>query len=312
MHNYMTANRIFVAGHNGMVGSALVERLRVAGYEVLTAERSSLDLLDANAVEQWLRKERPEAIIMAAAKVGGILANSKFPAQFIYQNLVMASNVIHAAHVCDIDELLFLGSSCIYPRDAAQPIKEDSLLTGSLEPTNQWYAVAKIAGVKLCQAYQAEYGRRYLSAMPTNLYGPRDNFELSTSHVLPALISKAHSAKLHNGEMEVWGTGSARREFLHVFDCADACLFLLKHYDGTLPVNIGFGKDIAISDLTKLICEIVGFDGEIRFDTSKPDGTPRKLLDNTRLSALGWQPQISLRNGIEETYDWFKESLAGH
>ncbi|MBA4781352.1 MAG: GDP-L-fucose synthase [Blastomonas sp.] len=308
----MTANRIFVAGHNGMVGSALVERLRVAGYEVLTAERSSLDLLDANAVEQWLRKERPEAIIMAAAKVGGILANSKFPAQFIYQNLVMASNVIHAAHVCDIDELLFLGSSCIYPRDAAQPIKEDSLLTGSLEPTNQWYAVAKIAGVKLCQAYQAEYGRRYLSAMPTNLYGPRDNFELSTSHVLPALISKAHSAKLHNGEMEVWGTGSARREFLHVFDCADACLFLLKHYDGTLPVNIGFGKDIAISDLTKLICEIVGFDGEIRFDTSKPDGTPRKLLDNTRLSALGWQPQISLRNGIEETYDWFKESLAGH
>tara|TARA_B100000929_G_scaffold262583_1_gene228018 strand:- start:536 stop:1471 length:936 start_codon:yes stop_codon:yes gene_type:complete len=307
----LTNKRIFVAGHRGMVGSALMRRLENEECTLLTADRSELDLLNQNAVRQWMGANRPHAIILAAAKVGGILANDSRPADFLYDNLMIAANVIEAAHCASVDRLLFLGSSCIYPKFADQPIREDSLLTGPLEPTNEWYAIAKIAGIKLCQAYRKQYGRDFISAMPTNLYGPFDNFDLQSSHVMPALIRKAHEAKSNRAEsLVVWGTGTPRREFLHVDDCADACVFLLKHYSGDQHVNVGSGSDISILELTELICRIVGFEGEIVKDSSKPDGTPRKLMDSTFLANMGWERRIELEDGVRRTYQWFLRNTA--
>ena len=301
-----------MAGHRGMVGSAIVRRLEHEKCALLLAGRSELDLMDQQAVHIWFQNHRPDIVILAAAKVGGILANDSFPADFIYQNIVVATNVISAAHSVDVPRLLNLGSSCIYPRLADQPIVEESLLTGALEPTNEWYAVAKIAGIKLAQAYRRQYGRDYISAMPTNLYGPGDNYDLLSSHVLPALIRKAHDAKLTEAKaIEIWGTGTPRREFLHVDDCADACIFLLKSYSSDMHVNVGSGTDIAISELARLVCEVVGFSGEIVFDRSKPDGTPRKLMSNARLKELGWVPSIELRDGIAHAYADFCRTVAG-
>lgn len=304
----LPGKRVFVAGHRGMVGSAIVRRLEGSGVELLTAGRDELDLLDQAAVRGWMVDRRPDVVVVAAAKVGGILANDTLPASFLYENLVIETNLIDAAHRADVDRLLFLGSSCIYPKLAAQPITEDSLLTGPLEPTNEWYAVAKIAGIKLCQAYRRQYGRDYISAMPTNLYGPGDNFDLNTSHVMPALMRKAHEAKLADAEsITIWGTGTPRREFLHADDCADACVFLLQGYSGEEHVNVGSGEDLTILELAQMVCDAVGFDGAIVRDTSKPDGTPRKLMSADRLRGLGWQPRIDLSNGIASTYRWFKE-----
>ena len=298
----LAGKRIWIAGHRGMVGGALVRRLESEACEVLTTERS-LDLRDQASVRAWLAEETPDAIVLAAAKVGGILANDSYPADFLYDNLMIAANVIEAAHRADVDRLLFLGSSCIYPRLAAQPMREDALLTGLLEPTNEWYAIAKIAGIKLAQAYRKQHGRSYISAMPTNLYGPGDNYHPENSHVLPALIRKTHEAKTGDADaIEVWGTGTPRREFLHVDDLADALVHLLVHYDEAEHVNVGAGEDIAIGDLARLVAEVVGFTGGIEFDASKPDGTPRKLLDCSKLSDLGWQPSIGLRDGIAAAY----------
>lgn len=303
--------RIWVAGNRGMVGQALVRRLGRERCEVLKVARADLDLRDGAAVSRWLAAHRPHAILMAAAKVGGIEANRRYPAEFLYDNLAISANVIHAAHASGVEKLVYLGSSCVYPRFAPQPIPEDALLTGPLEPTNEWYAVAKIAGIKLCQAYRAEHGADFVSVMPTNLYGPGDNFDLETSHVLPALLRKAHEAKL-NGDRElvVWGSGTPRREFLHVDDCADALLHVLRHYSDASPINIGIGEDIAIGDLASLVARVVGFDGELRFDTSRPDGTPRKLLDVSRLTALGWRAAIPLEAGIAATYQAFLKHAA--
>jgi GDP-L-fucose synthase len=298
--------RIFVAGHRGMVGSAVVRRLAREDCTVLVATRDELDLLRQDAVERWMQSNRPDAVVLAAAKVGGILANDRYPADFLYQNLLIETNVIGAAAAQPVGKLVFLGSSCIYPKLAPQPLKEESLLTGPLEPTNEWYAVAKIAGIKLCQAFRRQHGLDFISAMPTNLYGPGDNFDLQSSHVLPALIRKAHEAKLSGAAaLEVWGTGQVRREFLHVDDCADAVVHLLKHYSGETHVNVGCGDDLTIRELASMVCTAVGFRGELRFDTSKPDGTPRKLMDISRLIQMGWSPRIGLRQGIEATYDWF-------
>ena len=297
----LKGRRVYVAGHRGMVGAALVRRLPQRGAEVVTADRS-LDLRDQAAVTRWFAQERPDAVIVAAAKVGGILANTSFPAEFLYDNLMIEANLIAAARRHGADKLLFLGSSCIYPRLAPQPISEDALLTGPLEPTNEWYAVAKIAGVKLCQSYRRQYGCDFIAAMPTNLYGPGDDYDLATSHVIPAFIRKAHEARKSGGAMTVWGSGAPRREFLHADDLADACLFLLERYSGEAPVNVGFGEDIAIAELAALVAEVVGFTGEIAFDRDKPDGTPRKLLDSARLRAMGWRPRIALRDGIAEAY----------
>jgi GDP-L-fucose synthase len=308
----LTGKRVFVAGHRGMVGSALVRRLGREDCAVLTATRQELDLLDQAAVNAWMAEHRPQAVIIAAAKVGGIMANNTYPADFIYENLVIETNLIHAAWKTGCEKLLFLGSSCIYPRLAAQPIREDSLLTGPLEPTNEWYAVAKIAGIKLCQAYRKQHGCDFISAMPTNLYGPGDNFDLNSSHVLPALIRKAHEAKLANApSMEIWGTGSPRREFLHVDDLADACVMLLKTYSGEQHVNVGSGEDLTILEITGIVKDAVGFAGEIVCDTSKPDGTPRKLMSAAKLRAMGWTPSIPLDEGIKSTYQWFLEHRAG-
>ena len=291
--------RVWVAGHRGLVGSAIVRRLSGEQCIVLTADRARVDLLNPVQVTDWLDHARPHAIILAAAKVGGILANTNFPAEFIYENLTIETNVIHAAHVCGVEKLLFLGSSCIYPKYSSQPIAEAALLTGALEPTNEWYAVAKIAGIKLCQAYRRQYGCDFIVAMPTNLYGPGDNYDLASAHVLAALLRKVFEAKSRcEHAVEIWGTGNPRREFLHVDDCADALVFLLKNYSEEAPINLGYGKDLTIADLARLIKEVVGFDGDLSFDTSKPDGTPRKLLDTSRLTALGWQPKIALREGI--------------
>ncbi len=302
----LAGKRVWVAGHRGMVGSAIVRRLSGEACDVLTAGRESVDLLDQAAVRRWLAETRPDAIVLAAAKVGGILANDSFPADFLYDNLMIAANVIEAAHASDVDRLLFLGSSCIYPKFAPQPIEESALLTGALEPTNEWYAIAKIAGLKLAQAYRKQHGRDYISGMPTNLYGPGDNFDLSSSHVMPALIRKAHEAKLAGAaSITIWGTGTPRREFLHVDDCADACVHLLKNYSGDEHVNIGSGTDVTILELTELVCEVVGFRGEIIRDQTKPDGTPRKLMAADRLRAAGWSPTIDLRPGIKATYAWF-------
>lgn len=303
--------KIWVAGHRGMVGSAIVRRLDGENCDIITAGRETLDLADQAAVRSWVAETKPDAIIVAAAKVGGILANSEYPADFLYENLVLETNIIEAAHRADINRLLFLGSSCIYPKFANQPIDENALLTGPLEPTNLWYAIAKIAGIKLCEAYRLQHGRDYISAMPTNLYGIGDNFDLQSSHVLPALIRKAHDAKTAGHEnIEIWGSGTPLREFMHADDCADACVFLLQNYSDALHMNIGYGEDITIRDLAQIICKIVGFKGELVFDSSKPDGTPRKLMDSTRINALGWKPKIGLEAGITSTYDYYLQNIA--
>jgi GDP-L-fucose synthase len=305
----LSGKRIYVAGHGGMVGSAIVRRLEREDCAILTAPRS-VDLREQQAVRAWFAENRPEAVIVAAAKVGGILANDSFPAQFLYDNLMIEANLIEAAHRYAAEKLLFLGSSCIYPRLAPQPIAEDALLAGPLEPTNEWYAVAKIAGIKLCQAYRREHGCDFISAMPTNLYGPGDNFDLASSHVMPALIRKAHEAKRAGAaRIEIWGSGTPRREFLHVDDLADACVFLLKAYSGEQHVNVGSGKDIPIIDLTRLVCDVVGFAGEIVTDPTKPDGTPRKLMSGDKLAAMGWRPAIALRDGIADAYRHFLEHV---
>lgn len=304
----LDGRRVWVAGHGGMVGAALVRRLAREDCEILTVDRAQVDLRRQSEVEDWLAEARPEAVVVAAATVGGILANASRPAEFIYDNLAIETNVIHGAWRSGVEKLLFLGSSCIYPRDAAQPMTEEALLTGPLEPTNQWYAVAKIAGLKLCQAYRREHGCDFITAMPTNLYGPGDNFDLASSHVVAALMRKAHEARIAgDGALTVWGTGRPRRELLYVEDLADALVFLLRNYSGEPHVNVGTGKDIAISELAALIAEVVGFDGALTFDPSKPDGTPRKLLDVSRLAALGWSPSTSLRDGLTATYRWYCE-----
>jgi GDP-L-fucose synthase len=302
----LSGKRVWIAGHRGMVGSALVRRLEREGCEILTAGREDADLTRQDQTENWMADARPQAVFLAAATVGGILANDTRPAEFIYDNLIIEANIINGAWRTGVEKLLFLGSSCIYPKLAAQPMAEDALLTGALEPTNQWYAVAKIAGIKLCQAYRRQYGCDFNSAMPTNLYGPNDNFDLTSSHVLPALIAKAHAAKQEDREtLEVWGTGTPRREFLHVDDAADACVFLMKRYSGEAHVNVGTGTDIPIAELAALVCEIVGFKGDISYLTDKPDGTPVKRLDVKRLAELGWTAGIELIEGIELTYQWY-------
>jgi GDP-L-fucose synthase len=304
----LSGKRVFIAGHRGMVGSAVVRRLQGEDCEVLTAGRQELDLMDQAAVRAWFARHKPDAVVLAAAKVGGILANDTFPADFLYDNLMIEANVIEAAFRSGVGRLLFLGSSCIYPKFAPQPIAEDSLLTGPLEPTNEWYAIAKIAGIKLCQAYRRQHGVDYISAMPTNLYGPGDNYNLETSHVIPALIRKAHEAKLAGAaSMTIWGTGTPMREFLYTDDCADALVHLLKVYSGDEHVNVGSGEDMTIEALARLVMDVVGFDGELEMNLSKPDGTPRKLMQADKLRALGWVPRIGMREGIEDAYRWFLE-----
>jgi GDP-L-fucose synthase len=305
------SEKIFVAGHRGLVGSAVIRRLEREGYHNLPKrDRSELDLADEGAVVNFFAREKPAVVIFAAAKVGGIKANNDFPVEFLLDNLRIQNNVIQAAHKFGVRKLLFLGSSCIYPKFAPQPIPETALLGGPLEPTNEAYAIAKISGIKLCQAFSREYGANFISAMPTNLYGPNDNFDLDTSHVLSALLRKAHEAKAgKKRQLIVWGSGKPRREFLHVDDLASACLFLLARYDSSEIINVGCGEDISIRELAELICEIVGFDGELAWDATKPDGTPRKLLDITKLRNLGWQPAIPLRDGIAQTYNWFLKNV---
>jgi len=305
-------SKIYVAGHRGLVGSAIVRRLEKAGHEnILSRIHNELDLTRQASVEAFFEKERPDYVFLAAAKVGGILANSSFPADFIYGNLAMETNIIHAAHLYGTKKLLFLGSSCIYPKHCPQPMKEEHLLSGYLEASNEPYAVAKIAGIKMCQAYNRQYGTRFISLMPTNLYGPGDNFDLKTSHVLPALIRKFHEAKFNgNSSVEIWGTGKPRREFLHVDDLADACLFLMNHYEDSEIVNVGVGKDLSIRDLAEMIAGIVRFDGSLIFDTTKPDGTPLKMLDVSKLTALGWQAKISLEEGIRRTCQYYTSTAS--
>ena len=301
---------IFVAGHRGLVGAAIVRRLQADGFDnLLLRSRAELDLTDSAAVAGFFATEKPRYVFLAAAKVGGILANDTYPVEFLLENLKIQNNVIEHAHGADVQKLLFLGSSCIYPRMAPQPIPEDSLLTGPLEKTNQAYAIAKIAGLKLCEAYNSQYGRNFIAAMPTNLYGPHDNFDLETSHVLPALLRKFHEAKKGGADtVEIWGTGKPLREFLHVDDLADACLFLMNHYDEPGLINVGSGSEISIADLAAQVAKTVGFEGELEFNTDKPDGTPRKLMDSSRLFALGWQPGISLEEGLATTYQWALEN----
>jgi GDP-L-fucose synthase len=328
-------SRIYVAGHKGLVGSAIVRRIQSEGFSNLTVRsHKEVDLMRQSEVEAFFKAEKPEYVFIAAAKVGGILANSIYPAEFIYENLLIESNIIHSAYEAGVKKLLFLGSSCIYPRDCPQPMKEEYLLSGKLEPTNEPYAIAKIAGIKMCQAYNRQYGTQFVSVMPTNLYGPGDNFDLETSHALPALIRRFHEAKISDQRSEVryersevggsessersstgsfvtlWGTGTPKREFLHVDDLADACLFLMDRYNDSEMINIGVGRDINIRELADLIKDIVGFKGTIRYDRTKPDGTPRKLLDVSKLKELGWQPKISLREGIERTYRWYVENMS--
>jgi GDP-L-fucose synthase len=307
----LSGKRVWVAGHRGMVGSAIVRRLQAENCEVLTASRQDADLRDQAATTAWIEKNRPDAVFLAAAKVGGILANDTFPADFLYDNLMIEANIINGAHKVGVEKLMFLGSSCIYPKFAAQPITEDALLTGTLEPTNEWYAIAKIAGIKLCDAYRKQHGSDFISGMPTNLYGPGDNFDLNSSHVMPALIRKAHEAKLAGApSITVWGTGTPRREFLHVDDCADACVHLMKTYSAAGHVNIGSGEDVTILELTKLVCDVVGFTGEIVHDLSKPDGTPRKLMSADKLRSMGWTPKIGLEEGVAAVYQWFLANKA--
>jgi GDP-L-fucose synthase len=302
----LAGKRVWVAGHRGMVGSAIVRRLASEGCEVITAGREVVDLKRQDQVQAWMAKEKPDAIFLAAAKVGGILANDSFPADFLYDNLMIEANIIEAAHREGVAKLLFLGSSCIYPKFAEQPIREDSLLSGALEPTNEWYAIAKIAGIKMAQAYRKQHGSDFISAMPTNLYGQGDNFDLNSSHVMPALIRKAHEAKLAGAEsITIWGTGTPRREFLNADDCADACVFLMTTYSDFEHVNVGSGEDIAIIDLAHMVCETVGFQGKIVTDATKPDGTPRKLMSADKLRSLGWKPNIELQDGLKDVYAWY-------
>ncbi len=309
----LSGKRVFVAGHTGMVGGAIVRRLKSENCEIVTVSSKDLDLRRQAGVEEWMSQMRPDVVFLAAARVGGILANSTRPAEFLFDNLMIESNVIHSAYQCSVDKLVFLGSTCIYPKMAPQPIREDSLLSGPLEPTNQWYALAKISGIKLCEAYRFQYGCDFISAQPTNLYGPGDNYDLQSSHVLPALLRKAHEAKTAGKKfLEVWGDGSPLREFLHVDDLADAVVFLAKHYSDPMAINVGTGKEISIRQLAELICDIVGFEGELSFDASKPNGTPRKLTDTRRLNELGWNKVRSLAEGLRETYrDAFVEDNRG-
>ena len=303
----LKGRRVFVAGHRGMVGSALVRRLAQEECELLSVSRDTVDLRNQAAVDCWFDQHRPEAVLLAAARVGGIYENDTHPADFLYDNLAIATNVIEASRRTHVAKLLFLGSSCIYPRLAPQPMPESCLLSGPLEPTNQWYAIAKIAGLKLCQAYRRQYGRDFVSVMPTNLYGPNDNFDLLSSHVLPALVAKIDAAVREGRDaVEIWGSGRPRREFLHVNDLADAVVFLMKTWSDEEPINIGTGTDVTIAELARMIAEVVCFTGRFVFDASKPDGTPRKLLDVSRLTALGWRPQIDLEAGIRQTHDWYR------
>ena len=303
-------SKIYVAGHRGLVGSAIVRRLQQEGFSnLLLATSKELDLREQESVREFFDKERPDYVFLAAARVGGILANNTYPADFIYQNLMIEANVIESSRQFGVNKLLCLGSTCIYPKMAPQPLKEEYLLTGPLEPTNEWYAVAKIAGIKLCQAYQRQYGSKFISAMPTNLYGPEDNFDLETSHVMPALIRKFHDAKVSNAPtVTVWGSGKPLREFLHVDDCASACLFLMQNYDGEGIVNIGVGEDITIARLAEIVREVVGYMGEIVYDSSKPDGTPRKLVDVSRINGLGWRASMKLEDGVRSTYQWYLDN----
>lgn len=306
----LTGKRVFIAGHRGMVGSAIVRRLQSEGCEILTASRADLDLRRQADVEAWFSNKRPDAVFLAAATVGGILANDTRPAEFIYDNLAIQTAVIEAAYRAGVSKLQFLGSSCIYPKLAPQPMSEDALLTGPLEETNQWYAIAKIAGIKQCQAYRRQYGCDFVSVMPTNLYGPGDNFDLAGSHVIPGLMLKAHRAKLEGaGSLPVWGSGNPRREFLHVDDLADGAVHVVKHYSGESHLNIGTGEDITIADLARLIAQTVGFTGELVFDASKPDGAPRKLMDVSRLSEAGWRARIPLAQGLADVYRWFLQRV---
>jgi GDP-L-fucose synthase len=304
----LRGKRVWVAGHRGMVGSAILRRLASEDCEVIVAGREELDLCRQDQVERWMADRRPEVVFLAAARVGGILANDSFPAEFLYQNIAIQTHVMEAAHHLGVEKLLFLGSSCIYPKMAPQPMSEDALLSGPLEPTNEWYAIAKIAGLKMADAYRRQYGSDFISAMPTNLCGPGDNFDLSSSHVIPALIRKAHEAKVSGAaSLPVWGSGKPKREFLHVDDCADACVFLMNHYSAEGHVNVGSGQDITIADTARLVAEVVGFGGQLVFDASKPDGAPRKLMSADRLLGMGWSPRLSLKQGIAEAYSYFLE-----
>jgi len=307
----LEGKRVWVAGHRGMVGSAIVRRLRAEGCaEVLTATRSELDLTQQSAVRAWLLEHKPHAVFVPAAKVGGIHANNTYPAEFLYENLMIAANVIHSAHEAGVEKLLFLGSSCIYPRDAKQPLTEDALLTGPLEPTNEWYAIAKIAGIKLCQAYRKQYGADFISAMPTNLFGPHDNYHPENSHVIPALLRKARLAQeAGESDLEIWGTGAPYREFMYVDDCADALVFLMMHYSGDDFINVGTGSDVTIAELARAVMETAGLTGALRKDTSKPDGTPRKLMSSDRLLSMGWSPETSLHDGLKLAYEWYLENV---
>ncbi len=310
MYN-LAGKRVYVAGHKGMVGRAVVKALAAENCTILTAERQDADLIRQSEVEAWMAANKPDAVVVCAARVGGILANDTYPADFIYDNLMIEANLIRASFDCGVEKLLFLGSSCIYPKLAPQPISEDALLTGTLEATNEWYAIAKIAGIKMCQAYRKQHGVDFISAMPTNLYGPYDNFDLQSSHVIPALLRKCHEAKLAgDATMEVWGSGKVMREFLHVEDCAAGIVFLLKHYSDMSHVNLGTGEDVTIRQLAEAITKTVGFDGSLAFDASKPDGTPRKLLDVSKINDLGWRHKLDLDTGLSTAYQWFVENAA--
>jgi GDP-L-fucose synthase len=305
----LSGKRVWIAGHNGMVGSALVRALKARGdVSIIKAGRDVVDLKDQAAVRRWMKHERPDALILAAAKVGGILDNSTYPADYLYDNLMIEANIIEAAHREDVGKLLFLGSTCIYPKLAEQPIKEEALLTGALEVTNEAYAIAKITGIKMCQAYRTQHGRDFISAMPTNLYGPQDNFDLNSSHVLPALIRKVHEAKHSGGKVTIWGTGTPRREFMHVDDLAQALIFIMENYSEAPHLNVGIGEDVTIRELAETTAKVIGYSGGFDYDANKPDGTPRKCTDNTRLRALGWAPSIDLEKGIANTYKWFLEN----
>ena len=306
----LAGKRVFVAGHNGMVGGAIVRQLTDENCEILTVDRNEVDLRDQGRVRAWIAERRPHTVVLAAAKVGGILANNTYPADFLFDNLAIEANIIEGSFRHGVEKLLFLGSSCIYPKFAPQPITEDAILTGALEPTNEWYAIAKIAGLKMCEAYRRQHGVDYISAMPANLYGPGDNYDLEKSHVIPALLRKAHDAREAHAEfLPIWGSGTPRREFLHVDDAASAMIHLLKTYSGNQHVNVGSGEDVSILELATMVCDVVGFRGQITTDPTKPDGTPRKLMDVTKLKAMGWAPRYDLRTGLQHAYDWFVEHV---